>query len=83
MDPMADNECDDALTQLYEFLDGELTPARRDVISAHLDECGPCLEAHDFEAGVRKAVADRCRDTVPDRLRDQIAAAIEAEMDIG
>jgi mycothiol system anti-sigma-R factor len=76
---MAGNDCDDALTQLYEFLDGELTHDRRDAIQAHLDECGPCLDAHDFEEALQRLLADRCRDTVPDQLRLRVAGAIEAE----
>lgn len=76
---MAGNDCDDALTQLYEYIDGELTPDRRATIKAHLDDCGPCLDAVDFEDALRKVLADRCRDTVPDALRQKVAAAIEAE----
>jgi mycothiol system anti-sigma-R factor len=76
---MAGNDCDDALTQLYEFIDGELTTDRRASIQAHLDACGRCLEAHDFEEAIQRLLADKCRDTVPQPLRDRIAAAIEAE----
>lgn len=76
---MAGSDCDDALTQLYEFLDGELTADRRDAIRSHLDECAPCLGAHDFEDALRRLLADKCRDTVPERLRERIAEAIEAE----
>ena len=49
---MAGSDCDDALTQLYEYLDGELTPDRRESIRTHLDDCAPCLAAHDFEDGL-------------------------------
>ncbi|MEL7210075.1 MAG: mycothiol system anti-sigma-R factor [Actinomycetota bacterium] len=76
---MAGNDCDDAIAELYEFIDGELTPERRDAIRAHLDDCGPCLDAHDFEDALRRVLADKCRDTVPDALRDRIAHALEAE----
>lgn len=76
---MAGRDCDEALSQLYEFLDGELTEERRVTIRAHLDDCGPCLEAADFEEHLQRLLADRCRDTVPDSLRQRIAAAIEAE----
>lgn len=76
---MAVSDCDDALTRLYEYLDGELTPDRRNGIRNHLDDCAPCMEAHDFEEALRTMLADRCRDTVPDGLRDRIADAIDAE----
>ncbi len=76
---MAGRDCDEALSQLYEFLDGELTDERRVTIQAHLHDCGPCLEAAEFEQHLQQVLADRCRDTVPESLRQRIAAAIEAE----
>ena len=68
--------CEDALHELYHFLDGELTDTRRELISSHLDECSTCLGAFDFEVEIRHVVAQKCRDTVPDALRDRIAKAI-------
>ena len=68
--------CEEALHELYHFLDGELTETRRELISVHLDECTSCLGAFDFEAELRKVVSQRCRDTVPDSLRVRIARAI-------
>lgn len=72
-------DCEEAIGRLYSFLDGELTEDRRRAIASHLDGCGPCVEAFDFEAELRKVVADRCRDRVPDLLRDRIAEAIRSE----
>jgi mycothiol system anti-sigma-R factor len=71
-------DCDDALHQLYEFIDGELTAERRELIRHHLDECIPCLGAFDFEAELRLVIAQKCRDSVPDALRRRIADAIAA-----
>ena len=73
---MSDN-CDVALAELYEYLDGELTEEARQRIEHHLRECSPCLEAFDFEAEVRRLVADRCRDQCPDALRARIQSAID------
>lgn len=73
---MSDN-CDVALAELYEYLDGELDEASRQRIEQHLRECSPCLEAFDFEAEVRRLVADRCRDQCPEELRRRIQSAIE------
>jgi mycothiol system anti-sigma-R factor len=71
--------CDEALSELYHFLDGELTVERRVEIQRHLDECGPCLEAFDFEAELRSVVAERCRERVPDGLRERIAGLLSCE----
>jgi mycothiol system anti-sigma-R factor len=64
---------------LYSFLDGELTPDRRLQIQHHLDECGPCFQAFDFEAELKALVARTCRDEVPESLRRRVAEALQAE----
>lgn len=75
---MADN-CNDALHELYHFLDGELTDDRRQQIQAHLEHCPPCFEGFDFEAELRAVIARKCCEEVPDDLRARIAAAIQHE----
>ncbi len=72
-------DCDEAVHRIYHFLDGELTEERRRAIAAHLDLCGPCVEAYGFESELRRVVADRCRDHVPDHLRQRVAEAIQHE----
>ena len=74
---MSDN-CDVALAELYEFLDGELNEESRQRIEQHLRDCSPCLEAFDFEAEVRRLLANRCRDQCPAALRQRIQAALES-----
>ena len=73
---MADGDCSEAVHVLYHYLDGELTEERRIVIRAHLDACPPCFEAFDFEAELRQVIAMRCREEVPESLRQRIADAI-------
>jgi mycothiol system anti-sigma-R factor len=72
-------DCNDAVERLYHFLDGELDDARRADIQHHLDECLPCLEAFDFEAELRQVIAQKCRDQVPDHLRQRIAEALRSD----
>ncbi len=72
-------DCQEAVHELYRFLDGELTEERRTEISVHLDWCGPCSGAAGFEAELRKVIANRCRDRVPDSLIERVAAAIDEE----
>lgn len=69
-------DCDDALHELYSYLDGELTDERRALIKNHLDDCSPCLEAYDFEQDLKELVARRCRDEAPEALRLRVAEAI-------
>ena len=76
---MADGNCDDALHELYGYLDGELTPERRSNIQHHLDDCPPCYEAFDFEAELRLVIARKCAEAVPESLKRRIADAISEE----
>ena len=69
--------CDDALRELYGYLDGVLTVERRTVISVHLEACSHCLDAFDFEVELRQVVATRCREEVPESLRIRILEVIQ------
>lgn len=71
-----DVDCQAALSELYTFLDGELTDARRTLIAHHLDDCNPCLEIYDFEAELRMVIQKRCQDEVPEPLRLRVEAQL-------
>jgi mycothiol system anti-sigma-R factor len=71
--------CDEAVHQLYHYLDGELTDERRGQIADHLNFCGPCGGAAEFEAELRQVIANRCKDHVPETLIQRIALAIDEE----
>ena len=72
-------DCGEALSELYGFLDGELTADKRTVIRSHLDRCACCLEAFDFEAELRVVVSSCCRrDEVPEHLRIRVVQALRA-----
>ncbi len=73
--------CEEALKELYVYLDGELTEEKRTIITGHLDDCNPCLEAFDFEAELRIVVSKRCHDDVPESLRMRIAQELELQAD--
>jgi mycothiol system anti-sigma-R factor len=72
-------ECEDAVHELYTFLDGELTETKRTEIARHLDDCPPCFEQFDFEAELRQVIASKCKDTVPESLRLRIAEVLDME----
>lgn len=72
-------DCDETIERLYYYLDGELTEERRVEIQRHLDLCGPCVHAFGFETELRKVIANRCKDHVPDSLMDRVAAALHDE----
>lgn len=77
IDPKPD--CTKAAHELHVYLDGELTEESRRTIQAHLDKCPPCHDAFDFEAELRRVLADRLHRRVPSDLADRIRRAIEHE----
>jgi len=77
--PDPHSECQDALHELYGYLDGELTDDRRAAIHRHLDGCQPCAEPYDFEAELREVVRRKCQEQVPDSLMDKVRAALANE----
>jgi mycothiol system anti-sigma-R factor len=70
-------ECQEYLAEVHEFLDDELGGERRTVVQLHLERCGSCLDAYDFEAELRVVVSSCCREQeLPQGLRDRIAALL-------
>jgi len=69
-------DCVEAAHLLYHYLDGELTTERRVLIRQHLDDGPPCGQAFDFEAELRVVVSQKCRETVPDHLRERVLKAL-------
>jgi mycothiol system anti-sigma-R factor len=72
-------DCVEAVHELYSYLDGELTEVRREEIRIHLDWCGPCGGAAQFEADLRRVISNRCKDRVPQSLIERVAAALDEE----
>jgi mycothiol system anti-sigma-R factor len=72
------SDCEDALHELYGFLDGELTDDRRKLIQHHLDDCQPCAEPYDFEAELRHVIRRKCHEEVPEALVDKVRAALDS-----
>jgi mycothiol system anti-sigma-R factor len=73
------SDCENALHELYGYLDGELTDERRAAIQHHLDGCQPCGEPYDFEAELRNVIRRKCAEQVPASVMAKIRAALDAE----
>lgn len=70
--------CDEAVSELWAYLDSELEAPDAERVKHHLEECGGCLEEHDIELVVKKLVR-RCYaqdESAPDELRAKIRAGI-------
>lgn len=78
MMPMLD--CDAVMRQLWDYLDGELTPERAEAIHAHLAMCKRCYPQYEFEKAFCDAVAHAQREhSNPSRLRDRVMEALRTE----
>jgi mycothiol system anti-sigma-R factor len=78
---MSDIDCQTALEQLYEYLDGELAPTVARAVHHHLELCASCypevkLTSEFREALQRAADGQPC---CPEGLRERIALLIQHE----
>jgi anti-sigma factor (TIGR02949 family) len=76
---MSGHECDDALTNLYQYLDREIEATTSEVIRAHLEDCSGCLRSFDFEARLQIVVRERLAEEVPPEFLERLREAIARE----
>jgi anti-sigma factor (TIGR02949 family) len=71
-------DCDEAVAELWAYLDSELEPIEAARVKEHLDGCRGCLEEYDVEVVVKKLVR-RCwsdEEAAPTDLRARIHATL-------
>jgi mycothiol system anti-sigma-R factor len=76
-------DCDEALANLYTYLDAELDGATTDRIRAHLDECSGCNRPFDFEERLKSVVKERLDEEVPDEFVAKLQQALDEEARTG
>ena len=71
-------DCDQALTELEAYLDGELVEEARRLVQVHLEGCSPCFERNEFRAQLRLIVRRKCSmvTDLPPEVADRIRGAI-------
>lgn len=73
------SDCSEVLHHIYEYLDGEMSPADVKRVAGHLAECRPCLAEHDLDAAVKEVVKRSCAEqSAPASIRMQIVHRITA-----
>lgn len=73
-------DCDAVMRQLWDYLDGELTPETEDAIRAHLAVCKRCHPQYSFEAAFQRALAAvRRTHSRPDALKARVLGLLRAE----
>jgi mycothiol system anti-sigma-R factor len=74
-----DGHCREVLEEVWPYLDGEIDPAGRTVIEAHLDDCAPCLRKYGLERVVKALVARTCgREDTPSTLRARVLTSLRS-----
>lgn len=69
--------CSDALSHVYDYIDGEVEDRRRAAIAQHLDDCSACREQFALEQVVKSLVQRCCcSEPAPETLRVRIVARI-------
>lgn len=71
-------DCDEAVAELWSYLDSELGSDAAERIRVHLESCRGCLAEHDVELVVKKLVR-RCYaevEVAPDELRTKVRTTI-------
>jgi anti-sigma factor (TIGR02949 family) len=56
------SDCEHAVRQLWDYLDGRLPDASREWVEAHLAECDACTSHFNFERGFLDALSTLRRD---------------------
>ena len=70
-------DCQAAMRQLWDYLDGELSEERMEAMRAHLAVCARCYPHYDFERAFLEALAATRREHVaPGALRERVMAAL-------
>lgn len=73
-------DCDAVMRQLWDYLDGELTPDRMDQIGAHLAICQRCYPQAHFERRFLGVLASARKDhPALGELRHRVMAALKDE----
>lgn len=76
--PMLD--CDAVMRQLWDYLDGELTPDRTEAIREHLALCARCFPQLEFEQAFLDTLGQsRRRHGDYDALRARVVSALRVE----
>jgi mycothiol system anti-sigma-R factor len=73
-------DCDQTISDLELFLDGELSDEKRQHVLDHLDECMECFHTYDLQAELKQIIAAKCaNEPLPAGLMDRIRQSLSNE----
>lgn len=74
---MPKRQCEEALTKLFEYIDGELSDEELLRIGAHLKDCPPCEAEHRINEKIRLLVSKANGESAPHQLRERVLSTIQ------
>lgn len=70
-------DCEAVMRQLWDYLDGELTPERVEAVAAHLSVCERCFPQYEFQqAFLATIAAAQQAEPTPAGLRQRVLNAL-------
>lgn len=69
--------CTDAVRQLWEYLDGNISEADRDAIEDHLDVCKRCCGEAEFASELRGFLATNASEELPSETKTRLTSFLE------
>ncbi|SDD56052.1 mycothiol system anti-sigma-R factor [Sanguibacter gelidistatuariae] len=66
------DNCDDVIGHLFEYLDSEMTDNDAERMRAHVAECSPCLAELSIDELVKRLLRRSCTEQAPEHLRVKI-----------
>ena len=69
--------CDDAVRQLWEYLDGSVGQADKAAIEEHLGVCKRCCGEAEFADELRKFMSSHAYDELPPQARERLTGYLD------
>ncbi|MGH8928446.1 MAG: zf-HC2 domain-containing protein [Acidimicrobiia bacterium] len=75
------DRCDDALHDVYSYLDQEMTWFKARRVRRHLKRCTGCDAAYGFEERLRVVIRGRLQEELPPEFLARLRQALDQERD--
>ncbi|HEX7321793.1 MAG TPA: mycothiol system anti-sigma-R factor [Mycobacterium sp.] len=70
-------DCAAVIAEVWTLLDGECSPADKEKLRGHLEDCPECLRHYGLEERIKALIARKCGgDKAPQRLRQRVRLEI-------
>lgn len=71
-------DCEQALKQVFEYIDHELAEGERDAMQHHLHTCKSCFSRYEFERRLKEKLGDLPREEVSSGVSDRIKKLLKS-----